>query len=533
MGGIVSNTNPGSFIVPGAYVFEAPNQPVTPTGPNTSVLGIVGTSSYGPVGIPTRFTNASSAIAAFGDLDTDAHSIISEALNAMPECQQMIGLRVTDGTDTAATITILDTNTPTAGTLVTLTAKNTGSYANKATWKLVLASGTLSVSPVLTLYVNFPNANGEVFANIISYATLGSAFDAPTFKANLIAAINTGTSKASPSAFWVASSGSGTHNPANLSTLANASGGTDGTTTITSSTLIGTDGNTGRTGIYALRGTIQGGVLIVAGLTDPTVAQTIAAFCQSESNMAVVLLGAEGITTDAAVAAKNTDNVSSSFLYAVQDWESTFDVLQGTTRLVSPLGAVGGTIASLAPYQDPINKPYGGKAGMLGTERTISTSQPLSSGEQQERALNDISYFTNTLRPGGFVLADDHMSDGSLLSDTRMRNFIALTCLQIGTNFVGELQSTDANDVTRIHFANALKAFLNGLLQPPAPGLSRQINAFQVIADASNNTTTTIEQGFLIANVIVQTLTGVRFALTVLQVGNTAQVSMTQVPTTP
>ncbi len=72
-------------------------------------------------------------------------------------------VRVTDGTDLAATIALKNTATPTAATGMTLTAKYSGTKGNGITAKI--STGTaVNASYKLTVY--FPGQTPEVFDNI-------------------------------------------------------------------------------------------------------------------------------------------------------------------------------------------------------------------------------------------------------------------------------------------------------------------------------------------------------------------------------
>src|SRR5690242_18887805 len=60
-------------------------------------------------------------------------------------------------------------------------------------------------------------------------------------------------------------------------------------------------------------------------------------------------------------------------------------------------------------------------------------------------------------------------------------------------------------------------AALTNILDPMTTSCARQTSAYQVIVNDTNNSTTSMQQGFLIAGVNVTTLTGVRFAVGAVQ----------------
>lgn len=521
MSGIVSTLSPGAFVVSGAYVFEAPAAPAVPQGPNTSLIGIVGCFTDGqpqtPIFASASGGSAGPLFAQVGAGTTLPNSGIIEALAAMPECTQFVFLRVTDGTETAAKIHLVDTATPTPADVLVLTAINPGTNANGATARVDLVSGSPTSNPLYRVTINYPYRNPEVFDKIVGYSVVGGAYDAAAFQANAVAAINGTAPNSVASTRFTAAAGSSTIAPA-TGTSAQGSGGTDGTSGVNSASLIGVDGNSGRKGMYALKGTGFSG-LILAGLVDLTVASTIAGFCQQQGAISAYAANS-GETTDSFVAAKTSNNANSQFMLAVQDWDWYFDSVSGAKKLISPLGAVMGIVMSLDPWVDPCNKPYIGKMGISGTERT--SGQPIDGGEAGERQTNGIIYLTNNMPRGGGLLGLPHgqASDGSNILDTRMLNYIARQLLAIYGQFVGETQTESDADDTRAQASGVVNAFFRTLLNPKKP----RVSAAKLIMDTTINTPTTIEQGFLIAQHYVKTLSGIKYILAAVQIGNTVQI---------
>jgi hypothetical protein len=657
---IITNANPGNFLTDGPYINLVQAPPGTPAGPQTGLICINGTANFGPVNSPQPFVDVASAFTAFGNGTTLPNSLVDEAISAMPECQSFLGNRVTDGTDTAATIVIGDTTgfatatytgggtpaagntiqavlangsftvsttvytlitgdtvataltqlatlinnsaavvgpnaflqpvtagattipvtalnsgtggnsitiqavvtgggmtlTPTtatamtggaaSGTVGTLTAKSTGTYPNYSTSTqtggsllLTLQSGTMAVSPVLRAVLTFPNAASEVFSNIVAYASVGGAYNAATAKANLLAAINGNGTTLPGSQRWTFSSGASTTAPF-VGYVNGASGGTNGTTNITTATLMGVDGNTGRTGIYAFRGLASGAQLVVAALTDLTVAQTLVAFAAAENCIAHIATPS-GTSTTTTIANKSTYNASSPQLIFDADWDYRYDTVSGAQRLVSPIGKIAGAIAMQPAWMTPGGKPVnGGVLNIIATERataqaglpqtqTLNTS-PLSVGEAGLRESNGIAYLTNSPQlffQGGYGLPHGMMSDGvTLISDVRMLKSIAYSLQQIYGRFVGSMLAIVKGNLVVIAPTgvesspqDAVDQYFQSLLFPQP-----QIAAYSNIMDASNNTQTTVGQGQLIGNVRVTTLSAARFIITSVQVGVNVQI---------
>jgi hypothetical protein len=418
-------------------------------------------------------------------------------------------------------------NSPTAlsggavpGSIGTLTDIHTGSYPNASTanniisgYRLDYTSPSGSTSPVARLTLYHPDSAAQVFNNIIAYATVGGGYSAATFKTNLAAAINTGSSAQAPAQFWTFTSGSSTAVPL-VGVYQGASGGTDGTTSITTQVLLGQDAtvSSARTGIYALRTMLGAAQVIIPQFADCTAAQALASFCVEENCIGFIDLGGIGTSTTTAVTTKTNNNVNSSSLISSMEWGYYLDPFTGVEKLCSPSNTIAGTVASLNPWFSPLNKPTGGKSGLIATEWSTTQFPDFTSLE-----VNNICFIAR--ENGNFVVWNDNCSDGTPIADARMRNYIAYQIQVIGFPFIGMLQSTAPNDPTRNDYFNAIKGFLSPMAPPPfGSATTPQINAFNV--DSSGNTPTTIQGGFLIGKTTVQTLRGIRYVLNIILVGS-------------
>lgn len=141
---------------PAVYVDIIPPTPIV-NGVPTNIQGVVGVASWGPVGAALPLSGPSDASIKYGvpiirpyDLATHvwAASSVGAAVNFR-------GVRVTDGTDAAATATV-----QTSGG--TATAKYTGSLGNQISLNFQKGVNSGSYNAV----VNFPGANPEVWQNI-------------------------------------------------------------------------------------------------------------------------------------------------------------------------------------------------------------------------------------------------------------------------------------------------------------------------------------------------------------------------------
>lgn len=524
MSNIITSTIPGNLNTDGLYVDQIPPTPAIGTGAATGRIGISGPCNWGPIGQAIPFSNpATDGQAAFGNGTGLAHSLILAAMVASPECIDFLGTRVDDGTSTAAVIAMKDTLGSPA-TIITLTAKNTGSLPNPpngvaASAFATLQSGTATGTPLVALAISFPGFTQEVYANVVAYATPGSGFDAPTYKANVLAAINGTAPNSSASPNWTASAGAGTAFP-NTTATYSATGGTDGAG-VTTSQLIGNP--TLQTGIYAMSGQLSGGQLLVADLTDGSVSGTLTAYATTE-NCLVHMANTTSQTTAQDITFRAANNLSNASLVYSVDWDYMFDQFAGIQRLVNPSSKVAGVIAGQPAYMYPGNKPAGGVAGVTATERTKS---PVQTAEGGQRETNGILYLTNNpnlFNQGtGYGLPHGIASDGvTLISDVRMLKKISFDMRPVLGPLVGLMQSTAVNDEIRKEANDRLDAYFLDL----KTGSPRQIDDYQVILNATNNTVLTIGQGKLISAISVKTLAAVRYIVALLQVGSTVQLQI-------
>ena len=521
---IISNANPGNMLTDGVYIDLVPPTPAPFTGPPTGLIILCGGANDGPVNSPMPFTNASSAFSTFGNDTVSSHSMVREALSAMPEGQQFLGSRVTDGTDTAATIDITDAS---SGVVATLTRKTTGSFANGATATLQVQSGTMTASPVVQVSIAYPLAVQEVYANIVAYATVGGAYAATVFQANLDAAINVGGPNNAPSPRWTATAGASVLAP--QTTTFKASGGTDGTAGLTSTYLIGLDGLTGRTGIYATRGLCSGGQLVVAGLTDPTQGQTLITFAEEE-NCIALLAFPTGTTTTAEVTTRQTDNLANPNLILCSDWDTVYDVVSAKQMNVSPMGKIAGLVAAQPDYQYPGNQQVNGAVGVMGTERIIGGINTVAAAEAAVREQNGIMYLGFMPRAlNGPQLGLPHAvtSDGiTILSDVRMLKSISAVLAQRLGSVVGTMMSSASGATFGQPAFGVARDLLDGYFQGLLAGPPQKISGYQVLLDSSNNSVTSVQGGFLIASVLVTTLSAAQYIVAALQVGKTVQIQI-------
>jgi hypothetical protein len=382
----------------------------------------------------------------------------------------------------------------------------------KAVLTLVNAQGETTVSNEVSFTTTASTsscafANGAAFATGVTgklYLTaVGGAVGTETFD---IAVPNAGTVTvtAPPLAGSSAPPAANTANILNTSAPAQGTstlaGGTDGATGVTSNTLLGVDGTgASRTGMYALRGAgADGGIFILAGCTDSTTWSTMLSFGQS-ANLIPGACFPLGMTTAAAVALKSTAGASDWQILYAKDWFYIKDTDNGINRYVSPMGVIYGFIANLSAEQSPGNKQM---SGFIGTERTMS-GIAYDANELLQLESAGILVVTNPI-PYGKVFGLAHGRNGSPNPDqnqicySRLTLMISLSQAAALGKFIDRLQSTRADDPSRMAAKAMMDEYMDNMKRPLIPGGYGMIEDFKNVADTTLNTAGTIRQGLAI-----------------------------------
>lgn len=349
------SVNLDSLLVPGAYVVPTPPGAAAIVAAPTNILGIVGTGSWGPVNSPTRFGTVQQGQALFGAQVARKYDLMTQVNTAaLQGATSFKAVRVTDGTDAAATIEVLSN-------CLALTSLYTGSGGNSISVSLGAGSAVGSYSAVISK----PGANSEKFDNIGAGLTGNAAWVA------IAAAINGGSLVRGPSQIVIATAGAGTTSVA-TATYA-LTGGTDGASGVTATQLLGNDGTLPRTGMYALRST-QVSIALLADCDTAASWPTQVAFGLSEG-IYMIGTGPSGDTiTNAISVLQGVGVASTAFKYMQGDWIWWLDPVNGG-RWVSPQGFVAGFFANAAPNQAALNKPLQGVAGTQTSQSHNSYAQ--------------------------------------------------------------------------------------------------------------------------------------------------------------
>jgi hypothetical protein len=188
--------------VPNVYVQVVPPTPVL-TGVATNLIGVVGNSSWGPKNAPVVVGGIQQAIQYFGTPQPVQYDLVTAVYVAnLQGASSFVCVRVTDGSDTAATVNLVDTTSGYAIPGAILTALYTGTTGN--TLNAVIGKGSSYTASVPTYKLSLFLSGGipEVFDNI---GGTGNAF-----WQNLVDAVNMGQSVArGPSQLAVATLATG------------------------------------------------------------------------------------------------------------------------------------------------------------------------------------------------------------------------------------------------------------------------------------------------------------------------------------
>ena len=507
--------NTTSLIVPDLYVQIVPPQNLVLNGVPTNILGVVGTAPWGPVDEPTIVGTMADYAQQFGTIVPRTYDMGTQVATAVQQgAQNFRCVRVTDGTDAAASSTVPGSNasftaiyTRSLGNAITLTL-GVGSQPN--TWKLsVLLSGF----------------EPEVYDGLTG--------NGAAFWTALATAVNSGLGpQRGPSHLIIASAGGTTASPAPFSlSLGSSSAGSDGAGQVGSSQLVGADIPT-RSGMYALRG--QGcGLALLADCADSTTWSTQAGFGLEEGIYMILTTPAGDTITNAVatIAAAGLDSYAAKLMFG--DWLWWSDQVNNTIRLVSPQGFAAGRLANLSPEQSSLNKQI---YGIIGSQ---SNGTP-GSGQNTTYSTADLSALLGAgidlicnPQPGGSFwgvrgghnTSSDPATDGD--NYTRLTNYIAETLAAGMGQYVGQVVNSNLFQQIR----STQLSFLNNMFGQGLLGSTDGSLPFTVICDTSNNPVSRTSLGYVQSDSQIQyQAINERFIVNV-EGGQTVQVSRQTLPT--
>ena len=509
--GAINNT---ALIVPDLYVEIVPPQGLILNGVPTNILGIVGTSTWGPVATPVIIGSMSDYYLNYGPVMPRKFDMGTPVATAVQQgAQDFRGVRVSDGTDTFASA-----NVP--GTALTITALYTGSLGNEVT--VTVQPGSQQASWMLI--ASLPGVQPEVFDNI----TGSSA----AFWLSLANAVNAGAGvQRSASRLITIQTNGNTSTPTTFSlALGSATAGSDGAAGVGPINLVGQD-NASRTGMYSLRGQ-KCGLILLADADDPQTWSDQAEFGLAEGAY-LILAGPAGDSISNAVTVKQSvglDCYSAKMMFG--DWLWWLDQANGLIRLVSPQGFAAGRLANLSPEQSSLNKPlYGVIGSQTSGQPQSGETLSYSSADLTSLFSSGIDVISNPQPAGSFWGVrggKNSSSDVTRNGDNyaRLTNFIAHSLSAGMGQYVGQV-------ITASLFQNirgTLLSFLQNMLSQGLLGSTDGTLPYSVICDSSNNPLSTTGLGYVQANVQIQYQSINEKFIISLEGGQTVQVAMQTLP---
>ena len=526
VGSIVSsqNFNPAALRASGVYTRIVP-PPGYIQGLQTNVAAIIGTASWGPKNTPVSVGSPSDLGYYFGgitsDSKTDVADLCTDAMIAFQQAAEgaihLLLVRISDGTDVAASYAVKDTTAVTPLTGLTVTAKYTGTLGNSI--KIKISAGSVTGKYNVAI-LPFGSTSGELFVNV-------AGGGAGVFWTNLAAAINGGQNNVrGPSAYLTAGAPNASGIAPALGTFSLISG-TDGRASVVTANYEGSDTARPKTGMYSLRNAVVSpSVFWLAGMVDEAAFPNMQALANQEGMVAILPIGDAGQTTAQAITAKQSLGIADYNVVYVKDWVYWEDPVNGGQRLLPPTPFIGGRIAALSPEQSPENKPV---YGVVGTDRN-SLQQgnfPYSLDEIGDLQSNGIMFITNPINAGpqwGMWHGKNSSADPvtAPVEYARMTNFLAKSITKALGKFIGELQTTNADDSLRAAIKLELDEFLQTLKD------NKQITSYQTVCDRSNNSRSDIAKHYLKVDVFVEYMSSVDFLIVSLQGGTNVVTIQTQ-----
>ncbi len=436
-----------------------------------------------------------------------------------------------------ATFSVVNSGSITSGSVPSTVGAQTATTGSGTGASLTLLWGL--GAPTFTYGSGYYSATGSALTLALQGGGSGTGFTAGTytpvmsFWAALASAINLGTTQRGRSQFIVFSPGTSTAAPV-LGTPITFAGGTDGAGGVGTLQLVGNDGlANARTGMYSLRGSGMD-TFELCDCVDTAPWGVMLSLAIGEASYAIAAAPL-GLSIESSVALRQTAGVDDpQFKLLTGDWPSFFDTYYGT-RTVSPCAIFAGLCGNLSPEQGTINKP-------LPAVTRTGTSQlgiVISSNDESyaETGGVDVIGQSDDLGETYFSFLTGRNSSSNTIANgdeyTRLTNYFIRTLEQVGKQFVGDLQSQQFVDPTRVKALQTFDSFCQTQVNPSSGSNGYgKIQGFLNICDLTNNSPATIQGGYMFMTTRLQYLSVVRYFVTNLfggsNVTTTVQTALTQ-----
>lgn len=451
------------------------------------VVGMVGGATMGVVNTPTVITSEANFVSTFGTPSLDNFGQAA-AIQFLKQGNALWYVRVTDGTDAVATVTVPDSSATPVNSFV-VSGGSSGSGFNG--WQAVVSNVNTTVTPS-TFTVQILNTAGSsiaIFNGVSMYST------STTYLPTVVSNGGYNFTVTDPN------SGSGSTPVAGTYTL---SGGSDGITNITSADVIGT----GTTGMQAFTNNelYPISVLATPGFVDYSVISAAVTLCQTRGDCLYLVDTPQGLSVSGVVDWSNGTGTYASIMTALNSeyaalywpWVKFYDPYNATYRWSPPSGWISGVFA----YNDSVAYPWDAPAGLSRGKLTLPVAIEYSASRSDRAQLqgsgnivNPIINITNTgLVVWGQKTTLRQQSDLNRVNVVRMVNYVRTVIEKVSLQLVFE----NNNLITWNEWVGMVTPFLSQIQNEGG------LYAFSVVMDASVVTASDIQAHYLPGNVYLQ-----------------------------
>lgn len=494
----VSNLN--NLILDDQYFLDVTVEDSNASAP-TGNIGLVGTFSKGPLNTPVLVTSYPDLVNKFGDISTG----LTGALAARGIYNQgnvnVYVVRIESST-TKSKAAFLDLKDATAATVLTLTAKTTGTWGNDI--KVNVVDGTKTGTFQLVLQYG---STTETYDNLL-VAQPETPIDGAVLVADVLG--TNGKSNLVTASFPTTPN---TNNVATSDKPFSLAQGVDGGDNVKPTDYIGASNAGLKTGLYALD-SAPINFILAAEQGDAQINDALMTNAQSITNngglprIAVITFPEDTKVDDLAGL---TSKLDSDRVIAVYPWVQVSVAGSPNPQVVAPHSFLAGVLAQLSPHLSPGNKQVFGTLGLDPTQN-IGPSELITMVKARVNTLGIPTPAGQIGIRGGITLSTK--DDSSQVYVRRMRDYIDQLVFSVGGRFVDQ-PITD--DVMR-HVYQSVDNILQPMKSPVIP-TDQMIADYKVVCDASNNPPESIAQNRLICDYAVKLLNVNRFMIFRTQIG--------------
>lgn len=270
--------------------------------------------------------------------------------------------------------------------------------------------------------------------------------------------------------------------PADVTSTALATAGSEGSTVVTADY---NGSSSGKTGMYAFDSVNDFGMLAIPGVTTTSVMQTLVDYAESRKTFLAQVELAVGTTPSAAITqVETTMNRYSSYAEVLYPWLKALSPLDGTIQNVPPSGARQGMIAqtdaSKGPWQAAAGETYGRVSGIVGIEREITKA------DYDTLYPKRINAFIVRTGKGCFFNGNVTLDSTGEFGETNVRRLFLFVEVSIRDE-AGWINMENNTADTRGRFKRWVLSFLEGIRVKGGLEGATPDEAYFVICDETNN----------------------------------------------